>query len=516
MKSVVMAPFLVLVSLLLLLVSCCRAFPPYQFNLPSLTLCNNKALGKSNRQSSTRRIAAVSSTGQVTLPTLRARINDDGGGGDDDKSTKDGIQPPRVLSIAMLAFPVASLIFPVLLQLARRVPPNSTEQMTIIATLFISNRVYLYLMAATIVGLAATRGRNDSSQLGRRMIALTEELLYRPPLETSSETIVKEYEKPSMIQSLADAGFEESLDEVSTETQAILLPLLVSFLLALSVFLLPFWSVPPSIGDNRTSSEVQNLLSTLLPLISQVWNIGLLTLFARAEIRRLADEVKLSSSAIMEWGIAVGITALACLTKLWTAQNFVNMALAVLVARAIQLDQFLAIVGALTLLTLYDATSVLLIPAAGASDVFIVSSTVDVAASHTAPGSAMGSIAIQKLTSGDFQPGLLVTKVGKSMGGALGLGDAVFPSLLATFVRRFDDVKANDDRRVRLFPVSMAGYLVGCLACEFAPLISSSGIPALVFIIPLMLTSVLVAAASSGELQELSTFKPRDVEQEEK
>jgi len=121
--------------------------------------------------------------------------------------------------------------------------------------------------------------------------------------------------------------------------------------------------------------------------------------------------------------------------------------------------------------------------------------------------SAMGSVAMQKLTSGTFQPGLLVTKIGNQLGGSLGLGDAVFPSLLSTFVRRFD-MAQEDEERVSLFAVSIGGYLLGCLACEFAPLISSSGLPALIFIIPFMLGSVLAASSVSGELTSLWQFDP--------
>jgi hypothetical protein len=123
---------------------------------------------------------------------------------------------------------------------------------------------------------------------------------------------------------------------------------------------------------------------------------------------------------------------------------------------------------------------------------------------------------MQKLASGSFQPGLLVTKIGDRLGGALGLGDAVFPSLLVTFVRRFDlEQKKNtnndddDDERLSLFAVSVGGYLLGCFACEFAPLLSTSGLPALVFIIPSMIGSVLVASAVSGELVDLWNFDPK-------
>jgi Signal peptide peptidase len=448
--------------------------------------------------------------------------------GDEPPSQMIPTTTPKVLSLTMIVIPLAGLIFPNLLQLVRSLPPNSTEQFAAVTVLFVYNRVYLYVMAATIVGLAASRGSNDAPQLGRRITDLTEELLYRPTLPTNldnpSPTLgaaaEPSNEKPLLIRSLADSGIEKSLDQVSTETQALLLPLLVSFFLALSIFLLPFWSGAPTVvtDTGEVGSTVRELLTKLFPAISQGWNVGLLALFTRAEVRRLGFELKwIPESAVFEWVAAVTITGLACLTQVWQAQNFVNMALAILVARAIQLDSFVAVVAALTLLTVYDATSVFLIPAAGASEILVrssgglASSTMDLAAESTAAGSAMGSIAIQKLTSGTFAPGLLTTKIGNGLGGALGLGDAVFPSMMATFAKRFDDAQdTSNDKRVSLFPVTMAGYLLGCLACEFTPLISTSGLPALLFIIPLMLGSLILASAISGQLKELVSYDPKN------
>jgi len=183
-----------------------------------------------------------------------------------------------------------------------------------------------------------------------------------------------------------------------------------------------------------------------------------------------------------------------------------------LVARAIQIDKFPAILGALSLLTLYDASSVFFIPAANAVE-YLSTTTQDNAsllADASPAGSAMGSVAIQKLTSATFQPGLLVTKIAGRLGGGLGLGDAVFPSLLANLARRFDIEKnSGTEDRVSLFTVSMVSYLLGCLACEFAPLVSTSGLPALVFIIPIMLGSVILVSGVSGELEDLWNFDPK-------
>jgi hypothetical protein len=101
------------------------------------------------------------------------------------------------------------------------------------------------------------------------------------------------------------------------------------------------------------------------------------------------------------------------------------------------------------------------------------------------------------------------------LGGSLGLGDAVFPALLGTFVQRFDNFQQQqnqEERRVSLLNGSIAGYLLGCLACEFAPSLSTSGLPALVFIIPSMLGSVIIASALTGELRELFEFDPNTKE----
>lgn len=419
----------------------------------------------------------------------------------------------NVFNYLMIGLPVASLIFPALLQSAKSLTPNSVEQLTVVTALFVSNRVYLYALSATIVGLAALRGSHDSPQLGQRITDLTEELLYRPSLE-KEEDDDKKTDTPAVIESLKTSGFKESLDQVSTETQALVLPILVSVLLAISVFSIPFWNdLSGAVSNDEIVPllNIQELLSKTLPQISQVWNTFLLALFTRSEIRRLGSELTLVDSAFVEWAVAIGIVSLAFFSQIWAAQNFVNMALAVLVARAIQLGKFPAVVGALSLLTIYDATNVFLIPAANAVDMLSSSQDSIILADASPASSAMGSVAMQKLTAGTFQPGLLVTKIGNQLGGSLGLGDAVFPSLLATFVRRFDMAQENEDR-MSLFAVSIGGYLIGCLACEFAPLISTSGLPALIFIIPSMLGAVLTASLVSRELTSLWQFEPNSEE----
>ncbi|KAL3935797.1 MAG: hypothetical protein SGBAC_008749, partial [Bacillariaceae sp.] len=384
-------------------------------------------------------------------------------------------------------------------------------------------------------------------------------------------------EKPAMIEALRQSGLDTSLDQMTGETQALLVPVLITLSLATSVILLPLWTGGggDTLSDESTLNlfstffkDQQELLSKIVPKLTEVWNFGLLTVFTRSEVRRLMYEVlpnqglgettkdstigkddddsfQLEPLVAIEWVSAISISLAAFLWKAWPAQNFVNMALAILVARAIQLDRLTVVLGALSLLTIYDATSVFLVPAASAMatdlmtnldpitnmDAAITTSVAtsfatdssNLVASSNAAGSAMGSVAVQKLTSTSFQPGLLTIRIGNDnlLGGGLGLGDAVFPSLLATLTRRFDleqlGVITEEDKEkgVSLFAASMLGYFLGCFACEFAPMISTSGIPALVFIIPSMVLCVFLVATLSGQLEDFLEFAPNKDDQVE-
>ena len=57
---------------------------------------------------------------------------------------------------------------------------------------------------------------------------------------------------------------------------------------------------------------------------------------------------------------------------------------------------------------------------------------------------------------------------------------------------------------------SMLGYGAGCAACELAPGIGSSGLPALLFIVPAMLISVIGLSVVRGESGEVWSFDPAE------
>ena len=77
----------------------------------------------------------------------------------------------------------------------------------------------------------------------------------------------------------------------------------------------------------------------------------------------------------------------------------------------------------------------------------------------------------------------------------MGLGDAVFPALIAGFAKRYDLAKEES----RLFPAALTGFGVGCLLCELSPGIDGRGLPALLYILPVMLLAVLATAAVDGD-----------------
>ena len=473
-----------------------------------------------------------------TSSSIFSTQNDRGG---DDNTTDTQATTSLLLPSLMVAAPFLSAIFPALLSLAKSLPENSTQQFAVIAALFASNRLYLYGLSTTVLALAGKRAsESDDSRLGERLVDLTEELLYSPDLNTgkkreNEENVEGEPQQrsssPAMIQAMS-SELGESMNEVSSETQAIVIPLLVSALLASSVLFLQIFNGSDStlfqtLATERGAPAFD--LTEYLPLLSKVWTGAVVAAFVRCEIRRLFHEFKVSTNDYVPWTAALVATSLAY-GGIWQAQNFVNMSLAGLVARAIQLSRFPAIVTALVLLMFYDAASVFLIKPAVAAVIDDSSSlatniasaafplpTIDLSEATTASASAsaMGAVAMNKLNSAQFQPGILTTKIGSSLGGALGLGDAVFPSILSTFTKRFDEhitksnyndsPKENNDRK-SLFTASIAGYIVGCLSCELLPFISSTGVPALIFIVPSMLLSVLAVAVEQEELESLWTF----------
>ena len=172
----------------------------------------------------------------------------------------------------------------------------------------------------------------------------------------------------------------------------------------------------------------------------------------------------------------------------WPVQNILCMCLAIATARALQFSNFAALCAAAAALVAYDVASV-------AATLPLATAAVGAKATTSAAAAAspMGAVAVSRLTEG-FQPGLLQVRLGGRVSDVLGLGDAVFPALIAGFAKRHDLARGS-----RLFPAALAGFGVGCLLCELSPGIDGRGLPALLYILPVMLLAVLATATVDGD-----------------
>ena len=311
----------------------------------------------------------------------------------------------------------------------------------------ILKRLCIYAMAGFVVAIGGARGGGDPAALGTRLEELTRELLP----EATAEDL-----KPI-----------QKLDAVPETQQAAAVPAAVAASLLLSLGLLALAS-----SDGGAVREAAASATSL----AAVSTAGTLFVFTRAEVQRAGVPVATAVAVAL-----VGIAYLVPAAYAWPVQNVLCMCLAIATARALQFSNFAALCAAAAALVVYDVAS--------------VAATLPVASAPTAAAaSPMGAVAVSRLTEG-FQPGLLQVRLGGRVSDVLGLGDAVFPALVAGFAKRYDLVKEKS----RLFPAALAGFGVGCLLCELSPGIDGRGLPALLYILPVMLLSVLATAAVDGD-----------------
>ena len=311
----------------------------------------------------------------------------------------------------------------------------------------ILKRLCIYAMAGFVVAIGGARGGGDPAALGTRLEELTRELLP----EATAEDL-----KPI-----------QKLDAVPETQQAAAVPAAVAASLLLSLGLLALAS-----SDGGAAREAAASASSL----AAVSTAGTLGIFTRAELQRAGAPVATALAAAL-----VAFAYLVPAAYAWPVQNVLCMCLAIATARALQFSNFAALCAAATALVVYDVAS--------------VAATLPVAsAPSAAAASPMGAVAVSRLTEG-FQPGLLQVRLGGRVSDVLGLGDAVFPALVAGFAKRYDLAKEES----RLFPAALAGFGVGCLLCELSPGIDGRGLPALLYILPVMLLAVLATAAVDGD-----------------
>ena len=319
----------------------------------------------------------------------------------------------------------------------------------------ILKRLYIYAIAGFVVAIGGARGGGDPAALGTRLEELTRELLP----EATAEDL-----KPI-----------QKLDAVPETQQAAAVPAAVAASLLLSLGLLTLASSDGGAVRDAAAS------ATSLAAVSTAGTLGI---FTRAELQRAGAPAATALAAVL-----VAFAYLVPAAYAWPVQNVLCMCLAIATARALQFSNFAALCAAAAALVVYDVASV-------AATLPLATAAVGAKATTSAAAAAspMGAVAVSRLTEG-FQPGLLQVRLGGRVSDVLGLGDAVFPALVAGFAKRYDLAKEES----RLFPAALAGFGVGCLLCELSPGIDGRGLPALLYILPVMLLAVLATAAVDGD-----------------
>ena len=328
--------------------------------------------------------------------------------------------------------------------------------------LLLVKRVFIYAMAAYVVAVGGARGGADPSALGTRLESLTREVL------------------PDSLAPTTDLAPLQKLDAVDETQQAALVPAAVAASLLLSLGLLALAS-----SDGGAVREAAASATSL----AAVSTAGTLGIFTRAELQRAGAPAATALAAVL-----VAFAYLVPAAYAWPVQNVLCMCLAIATARALQFSNFAALCAAVAALVAYDVASVAATLPLATATVGAKAAAGAGAPSAAAAASPMGAVAVSRLTEG-FQPGLLQVRLGGRVSDVLGLGDAVFPALVAGFAQRYDLAKEES----RLFPAALAGFGVGCVLCELSPGIDGRGLPALLYILPVMLLAVLATTAVDGD-----------------
>ncbi|KAL7525711.1 hypothetical protein ACHAWF_003795, partial [Thalassiosira exigua] len=335
---------------------------------------------------------------------------------------------------------------------------------------------------------------------------------------------------------------------------AVALPLVLSLTLGVSYLAIS----SKSLLESGNPGAIEETLASSLPYLLSLPSLGLCLLFVATEFRwalpnsragpalaaPTSTDVKSASSLMyLGNGLAIAYVFAAYVAKihptitfnglyldLWPLQNGVNIALAAAVTRG--LSPFLlppepstssstvamrslrtcalALIG----ITLFDAVSVFgTVANAAASDESSMSVMETVARFKIASQPSEASSPLSFL----WQPGLLSIILGHDnsrITEALGLGDVVFPSILVAWGFAADeDSHANNAGAGVDYPYTTAtiiGYALGSFATEivgsFSLLGNVSGLPALVFLVPSMLSVVTLMAWSRSELGDVWGF----------
>lgn len=347
----------------------------------------------------------------------------------------------------------------------------------------------------------------------------------------------------------------ETIDSVPEKQQGLILPLiLISSLFSAYILLHSDATVIGNVAlpIERVVSSLSSVVSVLpgtqqiFPWLSAVPNIIMSLFFARLQISNIVSAKNLNANSVgsiasqkhsfenLEASIAIVLVALATLSgpgseagmSFWWTHNVINTFLVMTMCRLVQFKTLPIIVLVLVALMGYDALAVfgtrgLTDDGKGVMEAVALTKlqslplpVPDAAESmHHVMSNSDHSKEIFKV----WTPGLFEVVINGRVSDALGLGDVIFPAILGTWARRLDHhvwseekESGNATQRHSYFTSVSSGYLVGCLLCEVFQ--TGQGQPALVFLVPAMMLSLLVKVLATGKAQEVWRWSPSSVD----
>jgi hypothetical protein len=455
---------------------------------------------------------------------------------------------------ALLVLPlIGTSLFPALLGKVTDFSIEAFERQKYILALLLSKRVYLYGLGAVCLNLISSRCIESNDTLGKRIESINKEVLAVAPTMGNSSLDMS-------------AEMYGSLDAVDETTQASSLPFLIAGSLVASFLGVQLSSnLQSSLQSSDLDSKLFVDITTAFGVMS---NVAVSFLFTTSEFRsafgtifgnvdgQKDDAEGAESSGLLLKASAVIAAIIVGLSftsppggVFWPLQNIVNICITVTVARLFQLNSFPAIALALLGLTAYDALFVYgtqQFTDSGASIMEAVAraklglgdaaNPVDAAASAAASSTAdassqiaagiasarlsgsaeSSSVSLPALSLSSWRPGLFAVSIDGAgrVSDALGLADVVFPAILTGWAKRWDkqqntvDLETEEDPEAEkagksLYSASLVGFGVGCVLCEV--LQTGAGQPALLYLVPSMLTSVLFTALLNGQISDIWT-----------
>ena len=426
-------------------------------------------------------------------------------------------EPPISLQSYAIDFTLLPITFagiiPLLLNDITDFNKSPSERQISILALLLTKRVAIYSFAYSAIKLCAKRSMSLSENLGERVLSINNEIFQA--FGANYTTLLEEQTAPTITQ----------LNDIDGNTQALSLPIIVAGTLISS-------AIPIVIGsylkqqivlDNNNLQESAELIKSIisfLPVLSGIAGAIVCGLFARVELLAIPifkdlDEKDRESLASILAILLILSCELFPPSISWIFQNLANTAVAVSVARLIALPRLTYVAVALIGLACYDliAVNTQILTDGGSSIMEAVAvaksgiATTGTAASSTTTAAAVASTTsnIISLPSKLWLPGLFQINVGGKPSDLLGVGDVVFPSMLASWAKRydlsFDSGNEDNDESSGLFGASLIGFVLGCLLCEV--LQTGQGQPALIYLVPSMFFTVTLQGFKKNIFQDM-------------